>query len=348
LHHGKTEKYLIGLNKILMNNIINVKIPRRDYDTMVISRKHGRIVDFEFDPDKEVGDIGERIIVQIYEQLGFEFVEYNNDEDKKNLKLWDIKVIKDFIEKLLEGKNEGRIRPWYEYSILILHGSLYYPIHESTGDNSCNQDTGNLFIEMESWNKQAGPEISKADYFVYLIFFFNQVWIIKMDDLRKIIEDGKDIPIGCGGQGGTAKGYLIKREEYRDKFTVIDLNYEIVEDGKNILYEMEFDGQVVEGGILIKIIIRLGGVIVADINRVVEKSETSDEIAQYTALYKGLDNCRRMGIKYICVYGNNQKIIDQMNAKEMVIDKSLPYYKSFFETMKLSLENFKYKEYNYK
>jgi hypothetical protein len=332
-----------------MNNIINVEIPRREYDTMVISRKHGRIVDFEFDPDKEIGDIGERIIVQIYKQLGFEFVEYNNDEDKKNLKLWDIKVIKDFIEKLLEGKNEARIRPWYEYSILILHGSLYYPIHESTGDNSCNQDTGNLFIERASFYRKAGLLVSESDYFVYLIFFFNQVWIIKMDDLRKIIEDGgEDIPIGYGGQEGTSEGYLIKREEYRDKFTVIDLNYEIVEDGKNILYEMEFDGQVVEGGILIKIIIRLGGVIVADINRVVEKIGTSDEIAQYTALYKGLDNCRRMGIKYICVYGNNQKIIDQMNAKEMVTDKSLPYYKSFFETMKLSLENFKYKEYNFK
>jgi hypothetical protein len=328
--------------------MINVEISRRDYDTLVISRKHGRVNDFDFTKDEVLGKIGEKMVTKIYEQLGFEFVEYNEDEDKKNLKFWDIKVTKDGSMEELESKIELRIRPFNEYSKLLLFGDIHYPIHKSTGDNSRNQDTGNLFIEMESWNKQAGPEISKADYFVYLIFFFNQVWIIKMDDLRKIIGDGKDIPIGYGGQGGTAKGYLFDREEYRDKFTVIDLNYEILEDGENLIYEMEFDGQVVEGGVSIKIMIRLGEVIIADIDQVVKKSETSDEIAQYVALYKGLDKCKQMDIECICVYGNNQKIIDQMNAEEMVTDKSLPYYKSFFETMKLSLEKFKYKEYNYK
>lgn len=342
-------QYSCGINqRTKMNNTINVKIPRRDYDTMVIARKHGRVDDFDFTIDEVIGKIGEKMVTQIYEQLGFKFVEYNEDEDRKNLKFWDIKVTEDGYLKLIEVKNEGRIRPWYEHSKLLLSGNIHYPIHKLTGNNSSNADTGNLFIERKSWNKPGGVKVSKSDYFVYLIFFFNQVWIIKMDDLREIIGDGKDIPIGYGGQNGTAEGYLLNREKYRDKFTVIDLNYEIVEDGENLLYEMEFDGQVVEGGVLIKIIIRLGEKIIADINRVVEKNETSDEIAQYTALYKGLENCKRMGIDCICVYGNNQRIIDQMNGKEMVTDKSLPYYKSLFETMKLSLENFKYKEYNYR
>lgn len=332
-----------------MNNIINVEIPRRDYDTIIIARKHGRVGDFKFIKDEVIGEIGEKIITQIYEQLGFKFVKYNKDKNKKNLKFWDIKVTKDgTIIIKLEGKNEVRIRPFIEYSISILGDSLYYPIHEETGDNSSIADTGNLFIERESWGKPGGLEVSKSDYFVYLIFFFNQVWIIKMDDLREIIGDGKDIPIGTGGEGNTAIGYLLNREKYRDKFTVIDLKYEIVEDGENLLHEMEFDGQIVDGGILIKIIIRLGEKIIADINRVVKKNVTSDEIAQYTALYKGLENCKQMGIDYICVYGNNQRIIDQMSGKEMVTDKSLPYYKSLFETTKFSIENFKYKEYNYK
>ena len=70
-----------------MNNIINVKIPRRDYDTIVIARKHGRVHGFEFTKDEVIGKIGEKIITQIYEQLGFKFVEYNEDKNKENLKL---------------------------------------------------------------------------------------------------------------------------------------------------------------------------------------------------------------------------------------------------------------------
>jgi hypothetical protein len=82
------------------------------------------------------------------------------------------------------------------------------------------RDTGNIFIEFSCRGKDSGIKVTEADWFVYYFKFLGELWIIKVDDLKKLIDEN-NFKIGVGGDpGSNSSGYLIPRMKFRDKFLV--------------------------------------------------------------------------------------------------------------------------------
>lgn len=88
------------------------------------------------------------------------------------------------------------------------------------GKHIPGRDTGNIFIEFTSWGKQSGIKVTQADWFVYYFKYLGEIWFIKVDDLKNLIEENQ-FKIGIGGDPGSdSSGYLIPRKKFRDKFLV--------------------------------------------------------------------------------------------------------------------------------
>ena len=66
----------------------------------------------------------------------------------------------------------------------------------------------------------AGIKVTEADRFVYYFKFLGELWMIKVQDLKKLIDEN-NFRIGVGGDpGSNSSGYLIPRNKFRDKFLV--------------------------------------------------------------------------------------------------------------------------------
>ena len=82
------------------------------------------------------------------------------------------------------------------------------------------KDTGNIFIEFSCRGKDSGIKVTEADWFVYYFKFLGELWMIKVQDLKKLIDEN-NFRIGVGGDpGSNSSGYLIPRMKFRDKFLV--------------------------------------------------------------------------------------------------------------------------------
>ena len=82
------------------------------------------------------------------------------------------------------------------------------------------RDTGNIFIEFSCRGKDSGIKVTEADWFVYYFKFLGELWIIRVNDLKKLIDEN-NFRIGVGGDpGSNSSGYLIPKNKFRDKFLV--------------------------------------------------------------------------------------------------------------------------------
>jgi hypothetical protein len=82
------------------------------------------------------------------------------------------------------------------------------------------RDTGNIFIEFSCRGKDSGIKVTEADWFVYYFKFLGELWMIKVQDLKKLIDEN-NFRVGVGGDpGSNSSGYLIPRMKFRDKFLV--------------------------------------------------------------------------------------------------------------------------------
>jgi hypothetical protein len=94
------------------------------------------------------------------------------------------------------------------------------PFSKVNGKVIKGRDTGNIFIEFSCRGKDSGIKVTEADWFVYYFKFLGELWIIKVDDLKKLIDEN-NFKIGVGGDpGSNSSGYLIPRMKFRDKFLV--------------------------------------------------------------------------------------------------------------------------------
>ena len=88
-------------------------------------------------------------------------------------------------------------------------------------------DTGNIFIETNSWDRNEGTGINvcEADWYYYIYKFLGQIWCIKTNKLKELIANN-DFRIGVGGdEGSNSTGYLIPREDFREHFHVFDKHF---------------------------------------------------------------------------------------------------------------------------
>lgn len=82
------------------------------------------------------------------------------------------------------------------------------------------RDTGNIFIEFSCRGKDSGIKVTEADWFVYYFKFLGELWMIKVQDLKKLIDEN-NFRVGVGGDpGSNSSGYLIPKNKFRDKFLV--------------------------------------------------------------------------------------------------------------------------------
>jgi hypothetical protein len=91
---------------------------------------------------------------------------------------------------------------------------------------TADKDTGNIIVEFSSWGKEAVYTKSKADFFVYYFVNLptNNVWIIKMENLRKLIKDNAGVmTVVDGGEKKATRCIKLPRFEFEYEFNVTTL-----------------------------------------------------------------------------------------------------------------------------
>ncbi len=143
---------------------------------------------FEFKQDINIGEDGEEVIKQLLLSKGFKFIKEN----------------KDYKYDLLMSYNNRDITFEIKTDVYVDH----------------NNDTGNLVVEYECRNKPSGISVTQADYYVYYMPKLNEVWNIKMDNLKSLITKENFYSTTGGDKGSNTKMYLIKRADYKSFFRV--------------------------------------------------------------------------------------------------------------------------------
>ena len=147
------------------------------------------MANLEFKTDLKLGNEGEETLIKFLESKGCIYVDSNNDNK------YDLKMVTHGKETTYEIKTDVLVAPVY--------------------------DTGNIFIEFSSRDKDSGIRVTQADWFVTYLKYLKEIWFIKSEDLKKIILEN-DFPIfyDAGDIGSKTHGYLIKRLHFKKYFHV--------------------------------------------------------------------------------------------------------------------------------
>lgn len=86
------------------------------------------------------------------------------------------------------------------------------------------KDKGNLFIEIECRGKASGISVTQADWYVFYLPYYKQIWYIETEKLRELIETEYFHKVGNSGDvNSNTVGYLLPRESYRGHFKIYEL-----------------------------------------------------------------------------------------------------------------------------
>jgi len=147
------------------------------------------MANLNFKTDLILGNEGEQSLVEYLTTKGLSFVDSNDDNR------YDIKMLKNNKEVTYEVKTDVKCAPLF--------------------------DTGNIFVEFESRGKASGISVTQAEWFVTYFLYLDELWFIKSDILKNLIETN-DFPkfYNAGDIGSETHGYLIKRKDYKKYFYV--------------------------------------------------------------------------------------------------------------------------------
>jgi len=143
----------------------------------------------KFYNDLEGGELGEKIIGEYFNNLGYK-VEPNLNKNAD----FDIKIHKDNKVISLEIKTDN-----------------YY----------LKRRTNNMVFEVSCNNKPSGLNSTKADYYIY---YFPEEKIAYMASISKIKSIIPQCRTTYGGDGMRAKLYLVDRTEWGKEFKIIKIN----------------------------------------------------------------------------------------------------------------------------
>jgi hypothetical protein len=169
-----------------------------------------------FGKDIKIGKIGEKMARQYLEQVGCTFVRESEGQDFKK---WDIEMMFKSIPRTYEVKTDVLIRPdRMVYSEVFKKEMLLK-----------GRETGNMFVEYQYRGVPSGIATTEADVWVYFFHHLNEVWIIKVDELRKLIA-ANDFPrfLDAGDEGSNTMGYLLPRFEHKELFKVVQYEREVI------------------------------------------------------------------------------------------------------------------------
>jgi hypothetical protein len=147
------------------------------------------MANLNFKTDLILGNEGEQSLVEYLTTKGLSFVDSNDDNR------YDIKMLKNNKEVTYEVKTDVKCAPLF--------------------------DTGNIFVEYESRGKASGISVTQADWFVTYFLYLDELWFIKAEKLKQLINTN-DFPrfLNAGDIGSETHGYLIKRKDYKQYFHV--------------------------------------------------------------------------------------------------------------------------------
>jgi len=141
-----------------------------------------------FKDDVKVGESGEEYIKNFLKNKGYKFISEN----------------KDYRYDLLMSFNDVKITYEVKTDVFV----------------SPKKDTGNLVVEFECRGKPSGLSVTEADYYVYYMPKLKEIWNIKINDLKALIQDNDFRKVSGGDVGSETKMYLIKREVYKNYFKI--------------------------------------------------------------------------------------------------------------------------------
>jgi hypothetical protein len=150
-----------------------------------LSEKKGK---YNFKEDKLTGEQGEEFITEFMTNIGYNFI-----SDNKNNKY-----------DLLMSFRGRQIKYEIKTDVLL----------------SPERDTGNIVVEFECNGKLSGISVTEAEFYVYYIPKLNEIWNIKMDNLKKLIELNDFREVTGGDKGSDTKMYLINRSKFKKHFKV--------------------------------------------------------------------------------------------------------------------------------
>lgn len=146
---------------------------------------------YNFQEDIETGEQGESFIKNFLISKGFIFISDNKDNK------YD----------LLMSYKGNQLKYEIKTDVLL----------------SEKRDTGNLVVEFESRNKPSGISVTQANYYVYYIPKLKEIWNIKIDNLKLLIENNNFKKVSGGDVGSNTKMYLINREKFKSNFKIYKL-----------------------------------------------------------------------------------------------------------------------------
>lgn len=129
----------------------------------------------------------------------------------------------EFIKYYLISKGFKFIKKNYDnkYDLLMSYNDKQYSYEVKTDVLiSKIRDTGNLVVEFESRNKPSGISVCEAQFYVYYIPKLNEIWNIKIKDLKKLIFSENFKVVSGGDKNSNTKMYLINRRKYKKHFNV--------------------------------------------------------------------------------------------------------------------------------
>jgi hypothetical protein len=132
--------------------------------------------------DLKKGNETEIKISLLYEKEGYTRLEKRDDGK------YDLLLKKDAIIRSFEVKTDFYVRP--------------------------DKDSGNIFVEYEYKNRPSGISTTEADWWINYFHNLKEIWYIKTDDLKDLIEEYTFLTTyQSGDDGSNTRGYLIPRNE---------------------------------------------------------------------------------------------------------------------------------------
>lgn len=151
------------------------------------------MANYNFKKDLVIGEAGEIAVIKDLNSFGVNF------KNKCNDNRYDLIMEKNGLESTYEIKTDVYCKPSY--------------------------DTGNMFIEFECRGKDSGINVTQAKWFVTYYKNLNEIWYIRTDKLKEIINSNYFRTTQFSGDAGSnTKGYLIPRESFREHFIIRKFN----------------------------------------------------------------------------------------------------------------------------
>jgi len=134
------------------------------------------------------------------------------------------KVIAKWLEKY-KGFTETIFNPnknnEYDFSSVLNSKRISYEVKTDRYEHFKKVTTNNIFIETTCSGKPSGIHTTKSDVFVYFFPDFEEAFLIKTKDLKKLIQTVPFRRSSRAGDKGKVTGFLINKKDLRNEFNII-------------------------------------------------------------------------------------------------------------------------------